>query len=77
MVKHDGGYSRTRRSDILGNNPDPEPRTDEPNNRILQWRDQEAQSEGTGGLPIRTTKTTRIASPTHSVLQDRRVGERP
>jgi len=41
-TKHDGGYSRTRRSDILGNNPDPEPGTDETNHYILKRRNQEA-----------------------------------
>jgi len=28
MTKHNGSYSRTRRSEILGNNPDPEPGTE-------------------------------------------------
>jgi len=77
MTKHDGGYKRTGRSNLLGNNPDGEPGTDATNHRILKWRDQKAQSQGPGGLPRRTPQTTRMASPTHSVLQESRVAEWP
>ena len=76
-MKHDGGYSRTRRSDRLGNNPTPEPGADETDHRMLDLRNQEAQGLGTLGFPRGTTQTKRIASPTHSVLQDSRRAEGP
>jgi len=76
-TKDDGCYSRTRRNNLLGNNPDPEPGTHEANHCILERRKQEAQGQGTGGLPRRTTQTKRMASPTHSVLQDSRMAEWP
>jgi len=76
-TKHDSGYSRARRGDILANNTDPKPGTHETNHHITKWRNKEAQGQGTRGLPRRTTQTTRMASPTHSILQDSRVAERP
>jgi len=72
-TKYDGGYSRPRGSNLLGSNPDPEPRTDETNHCILKRRNQEAQGQRTRGLSRRTTQTMRMASPTHSVLQDGRM----
>jgi len=75
-TKHNGSYSRTRRSYILGNNPDPKPGTDETNHHILKRRDQETQSHRNRGLPRRTALTTRMTSRTHSVLQDSRMAER-
>ena len=75
-TKHDGGYSRTRRNDLIRDNPDPEPRADETNHCILKRRNQETKSQGTGGLPRGVTQTTRMASPTHSVPQDARMTKR-
>jgi len=76
-TKHDGDYSSTRSCDILRNNTDPEPETDQTNHHIANWRNQKTQSPGTWGLPRRTTQTTRLASQTHSILQNSGMAERP
>jgi len=47
MKKYNGGDSRTRGYDRLGDNPNPEPRTAETNHHIPKRRDQEAQGQGT------------------------------
>ena len=74
-TKHNRGYSRTRRSDLFGNNPAPEPGADETNHCLLKRRNQKAQSQGTRGLPKRTTQTMRMARPTHSIIQDGRMAK--
>jgi len=76
-MNHDGDYSSTRRSETLGKNPDPERRTHEINHRIPKRRNQKAPSQGTQGLPRRTTQSTRMASTTDSIHLDSRMAKRP
>jgi len=61
-TKYDGGYSRTRRSNILANYTDAKSRTNDINPGISKRRNQKAKSKGTAGLLRGATQTQRLAT---------------